>query len=96
MSGLVAKRMEAQNRLQSNPHDYEARLVLEEVQMKIQNWASVNLKPGQYTGESLVSSFTPKENINSGYQAWARKVSSDGFVQSEEVNICDSFFALLL
>ena len=67
--------MEAQNRLQSNPHDFEARLVLEEVQMKIQNWASVNLKPGQYTGETLVSSLMPKENINSGYQAWAKKVS---------------------
>ena len=74
MSGLIVKRMEAQNRLQSNPHDIEARLMLEEIQMKIQNWASVNLKPGQYTGESLVSSLTPKEDINSGYQAWAKKV----------------------
>ncbi|XP_028410187.1 protein SON-like isoform X2 [Dendronephthya gigantea] len=73
VSGLIAKRMEAQNRLQSNPHDLEAKLVLEEVQMKIQNWASINLKPGQFTGENLVSSFAPKENINSGYQAWARK-----------------------
>jgi hypothetical protein len=80
VSGLVAKRMEAQNRLQSNPHDFEAKLILEEVQMKIQNWASVNLKPGQYTGESLVSSMMPKENINSGYQAWAKKVSIGRFL----------------
>lgn len=72
--------MEAQNRLQSNPNDYEAQLVLEEIQMKIQNWASVNLKPGQYTGENLVSSMMPKENIHAGYQAWAKKVSILGFV----------------
>ncbi|XP_046849083.1 serine/arginine repetitive matrix protein 2-like isoform X2 [Xenia sp. Carnegie-2017] len=71
VSGLIAKRMEAQNRLQSNPQDFEARLVLEEVQMKMQSWASVNLKPGQFTGETLVNS--SKENINSGYQAWAKK-----------------------
>ena len=70
--------MEAQNRLQCNPNDYEASLMLQEIQMKIQNWASVNLKPGQYTGESLVSSMLPKDNINSGYQAWAKKVSIDG------------------
>ena len=74
MSGLIAKRLEAQNRLLSDPNDFEARLVLEEVQMKIQNWASVNLKPGQFTGESLVKTLLPKENINSGYQAWAKKV----------------------
>ena len=67
--------MEAQNRLQSNPQDFEARLVLEEVQMKMQSWASVNLKPGQFTGETLVNS--SKENINSGYQAWAKKVCVD-------------------
>lgn len=68
------KRLEAQNRLLSNPNDFEAQLVLQEVQMKIQNWASVNLKPGQFTGESLVHNLMPKENINSGYQAWVKKV----------------------
>ncbi|KAL9968553.1 hypothetical protein ACROYT_G020661 [Oculina patagonica] len=72
ISELVAKRMESQRRLQSNPNDIEALLTLQEIQMKMQNWCQSNVKPGQFTGE-LVKNLLPKENLQGGFQAWAKK-----------------------
>lgn len=73
ISDLVAKRMEAQRRLQAEPNDIEALLMLQEVQMKMQNWCQSNVKPGQFTGE-LVKNLLPKEHLQGGFQAWAKKV----------------------
>ena len=73
ISELVAKRMDAQRRLQSDPNDIEALLILQEIQMKMQNWCQSNVKPGQFTGE-LVKNLLPKEHLQGGYQAWAKKV----------------------
>ena len=75
ISELVAKRMDAQRRLQGNPNDIEALLTLQEIQMKMQNWCQSNVKPGQYTGE-LVKNLLPKENLQGGFQAWVKKVLS--------------------
>jgi len=72
ISDLVAKRMEAQRRLQAEPNDIEALLMLQEVQMKMQNWCQSNVKPGQFTGE-LVKNLLPKEHLKGGFQAWAKK-----------------------
>lgn len=72
ISELVAKRMDAQRRLQGNPNDIEALLTLQEIQMKMQNWCQSNVKPGQYTGE-LVKNLLPKENLQGGFQAWVKK-----------------------
>lgn len=72
ISDLVAKRMEAQRRLQAEPNDIEALLMLQEVQMKMQNWCQSNVKPGQFTGE-LVKNLLPKEHLQGGFQAWAKK-----------------------
>lgn len=65
--------MEAQRRLQSDPNDIEALLTLQEIQMKMQNWCQSNVKPGQFTGE-LVKNLLPKEDLQGGFQAWAKKV----------------------
>ena len=73
ISDLVAKRMDAQRRLQTDPNDIEALLVLQEIQMKMQNWCQSNVKPGQFTGE-LVKNLLPKEDLQGGFQAWAKKV----------------------
>ena len=73
ISELVGKRMEAQRRLQSDPNDIEALLTLQEIQMKMQNWCQSNVKPGQFTGE-LVKNLLPKEDLQGGFQAWAKKV----------------------
>ncbi|XP_067049823.1 protein SON-like [Acropora muricata] len=72
ISDLVTKRMEAQRRLQAEPNDIEALLMLQEVQMKMQNWCQSNVKPGQFTGE-LVKNLLPKEHLQGGFQAWAKK-----------------------
>lgn len=72
ISDLVAKRMDSQRRLQSDPNDIEALLTLQEIQMKMQNWCQSNVKPGQFTGE-LVKNLLPKENLQGGFQAWAKK-----------------------
>ncbi|XP_022783520.1 protein SON-like isoform X3 [Stylophora pistillata] len=72
ISYLVAKRMDAQRRLQTDPNDIEALLVLQEIQMKMQNWCQSNVKPGQFTGE-LVKNLLPKEDLQGGFQAWAKK-----------------------
>lgn len=72
ISELVGKRMEAQRRLQSDPNDIEALLTLQEIQMKMQNWCQSNVKPGQFTGE-LVKNLLPKEDLQGGFQAWAKK-----------------------
>ena len=69
----MAKRMDSQRRLQSDPNDIEALLTLQEIQMKMQNWCQSNVKPGQFTGE-LVKNLLPKENLQGGFQAWAKKV----------------------
>lgn len=42
--------------------------------MKMQNWCQSNVKPGQFTGE-LVKNLLPKEHLQGGFQAWAKKVS---------------------
>lgn len=76
ISELVAKRMDAQRRLQSDPNDIEALLILQEIQMKMQNWCQSNVKPGQFTGE-LVKNLLPKEHLQGGFQAWAKKVLLD-------------------
>jgi len=73
ISELVAKRMDAQRRLQSDPNDVDALLTLQEIQMKMQNWCQSNVKPGQFTGE-LVKNLLPKEQLQGGFQAWAKKV----------------------
>lgn len=73
ISDLVAKRVDAQRRLQTDPNDIEALLVLQEIQMKMQNWCQSNVKPGQFTGE-LVKNLLPKEDLQGGFQAWAKKV----------------------
>ena len=65
--------MDSQRRLQSDPNDLEALLTLQEIQMKMQNWCQSNVKPGQFTGE-LVKNLLPKENLQGGFQAWAKKV----------------------
>lgn len=65
--------MDSQRRLQSDPNDIEALLTLQEIQMKMQNWCQSNVKPGQFTGE-LVKNLLPKENLQGGFQAWAKKV----------------------
>lgn len=67
--------MDSQRRLQSDPNDIEALLTLQEIQMKMQNWCQSNVKPGQFTGE-LVKNLLPKENLQGGFQAWAKKVLS--------------------
>lgn len=72
ISELVAKRMEAQRKLQAQPNDIEALLTLQEIQMKMQNWCQSNVKPGQFTGE-LVKNLLPKEHLQGGFQAWAKK-----------------------
>lgn len=72
ISELVAKRMDVQRRLQTDPNDIEALLVLQEIQMKMQNWCQSNVKPGQFTGE-LVKNLLPKEHLQGGFQAWAKK-----------------------
>lgn len=72
ISELVAKRMDSQRRLQGDPNDIEALLTLQEIQMKMQNWCQSNVKPGQFTGE-LVKNLLPKENLQGGFQAWAKK-----------------------
>ena len=41
--------------------------------MKMQNWCQSNVKPGQFTGE-LVKNLLPKEHLQGGFQAWAKKV----------------------
>lgn len=79
ISDLVAKRMDAQRRLQTDPNDIEALLVLQEIQMKMQNWCQSNVKPGQFTGE-LVKNLLPKEDLQGGFQAWVKKV--DFFVSA--------------
>lgn len=73
ISELVAKRMDAQRRLQTDPNDIEALLMQQEIQMKMQNWCQSNVKPGQFTGE-LVKNLLPKEHLQGGFQAWAKKV----------------------
>lgn len=70
--------MESQRRLQSDPNDVEALLTLQEIQMKMQNWCQSNVKPGQFTGE-LVKNLLPKENLQGGFQAWAKKVLSSAW-----------------
>ena len=65
--------MDAQRRLQVNPHDVEAMLVLQEIQHKMEGWCKSNLKPGQFTGD-LAKSLLPKEHLQGGAQAWAKKV----------------------
>ncbi|KAJ7363598.1 hypothetical protein OS493_009758 [Desmophyllum pertusum] len=60
ISELVAKRMDSQRRLQSDPNDIEALLTLQEIQMKMQNWCQSNVKPGQFTGE-LVKNLLPRK-----------------------------------
>jgi len=72
ISELVTKRMNSQRRLESDPNDIEALLTLQEIQMKMQNWCQSNVKPGQFTGE-LVKNLLPKENLQGGFQAWAKK-----------------------
>ena len=67
--------MEAQRRLDANPNDIEAMLVLQEVQMKMSSWCQSNVKPGQFTGQ-LVKNLLPKDTLQAGgIQAWARKVN---------------------
>lgn len=73
--------MDSQRRLQSNPNDIEALLTLQEIQMKMQNWCQSNVKPGQFTGE-LVKNLLPKENLQGGFQAWAKKVILISFSNS--------------
>ena len=38
-------------------------------------WAESKVTPGQYTGQSKITPLS-KEAHNTGYQAWAKKVSS--------------------
>ncbi|EDO32164.1 predicted protein [Nematostella vectensis] len=72
VSNLVVKRMEAQRRLQADPNDIEAMLLEQEVSLKMQSWAQSNVKPGQFTGHAAKSTLS-KQEIHSGYQAWAKK-----------------------
>lgn len=81
--------MDSQRRLQSDPNDIEALLTLQEIQMKMQNWCQSNVKPGQFTGE-LVKNLLPKENLQGGFQAWAKKVLSrtDRIDSSFNLTVC--------
>ncbi|XP_048578173.1 protein SON isoform X2 [Nematostella vectensis] len=72
VSNLVVKRIEAQRRLQADPNDIEAMLLEQEVSLKMQSWAQSNVKPGQFTGHAAKSTLS-KQEIHSGYQAWAKK-----------------------
>ena len=88
MSALVTRRMEAQRRLSVNPNDLEAKLTLQELEMKLQNWCQSNVKPGQYTGQ-LVKSLLPSKDLQGGNQAWAKKVLTS-------LNVVDVLFCVLL
>jgi len=67
--------MDAQRKLKSNPNDIDAMLALQEIEHKLNSWCQSNVKPGQFTGH-MAKQMMPKEKINAGYQAWAKKVFS--------------------
>ena len=70
---LVAKRLEAAVRLQANPMDTVAMQTLAEVEAKTSQWCKSLVKPGQFTGATVVRPMSMKDH-NTGYQAWAKKV----------------------
>ena len=72
---LIEQRTTAMSKLSTNPTDYKAIKMMQEAQQQINAWAKSQQKPGAYVGYTGVRPLTYEE-LNSGPQAWARKVPS--------------------
>ena len=75
ISTVIAERLKVQTALASNPFNIEAIAKLRDCDDKIKKWSKSGLKPAQFTGEKTKNILT-KEELEGGYSAWVRKVSS--------------------
>ncbi|XP_014223647.1 protein SON isoform X1 [Trichogramma pretiosum] len=72
ISAIVSQRLAAMRKLSENPNDSQALKEMYQAQNGMQTWVESKQIPGQFTGSTGVKVLTQAE-LNSGYQAWARK-----------------------
>lgn len=71
ISAVIARRLGAQQILNTNPNDSSAKLVLAECDLKLKRWSGQNKKPGKFTG--AVGTRMNKAEIAGAVETWVRK-----------------------
>ncbi|XP_047127988.1 protein SON isoform X1 [Hydra vulgaris] len=72
VSAVIARRLGAQQILNSNPDDFSAKAVLAECDLKLKKWSDQNKKPGKFTGTQLGTRMN-KHEIVGAVETWVRK-----------------------
>ncbi|XP_052808860.1 protein Son-like isoform X2 [Mya arenaria] len=74
IGAIVSERLNAVRKLQENPHDVSAKMVLNQAQKQASQWAQSKNLPGQFIGSTGVNILTPEELAgDKRRQAWLKK-----------------------
>ncbi|XP_052240110.1 protein SON-like isoform X2 [Dreissena polymorpha] len=81
ISAIVSERLNAVRKLQENPNDIRAKMILSQAQSKASQWAQSKNLPGKFIGSTGANILSPEELMgDKKRQAWVKKALDD-FVQ---------------